>query len=858
MVGRFIDDLEFLKDSKDFSRRNDGASLWFIALAFSVSFMLIISSFALIGFQNIFWIICVVITSMAVLMLVVFSFIHKERRIVSVAELQNAIFSGAAQMVTELCIILRQDGRVVYISPEYKRKILKDNKSDKVNLETLYKAGAITKSDKEKLETSLVEGKNVQVTFYLSDATNEKNSVSFALHPIGVYQKDEKVKGLRLATQPIARPSGYYLLEAPKEDKELIEENRKYSLLKNFSIGYYSLKKNNDFKEVGGSLEVDLGYQPGEIQGLGLSFKEIFYDYEILSELIKTKEDWQVILMLRNKENMVVPSLVSHKVIKNKNGVVLRSYGLVVPFEETVVGNTNVEISSESFDIVNNSSIATAVLDGTGYIQTSNKAFKQIIKKNNSKKKVTNLQQILICDENEDIDQLLKGLATGQIESIHPVDVQIEGSEEETASLYLSRITGKYGSFEGLIAHLIDTTELKNLEMRFVHSQKMQAVGQLAGGIAHDFNNLLTAMMGFCDLLLIKHPAGDASFADIMQIKQNANRAANLVRQLLAFSRKQTLQPKVISITDVLADLSNLIGRLIGENIELRMEYGNDIGSVKVDKGQLEQVIINLAVNARDAMIDGGALTIKTSNVKIDSKTKLSKNLIPPSVDDALEKGDYVLVEVIDTGCGMEKNQIGKIFEPFYSTKEIGAGTGLGLSTVYGIIKQTDGYVYVSSKIGKGTNFSIFLKRYVAEKVSDEKNDNYEKVASIDLSGTGTVLLVEDETPVRIFSKSALASKGYNVLEADCGEAALSIVEEKGDTIDMIVTDVVMPGMSGPDMIKQVSEQYPDLKVIFISGYGEDAFIETFGMERKFNFLSKPYTLKQLATKVKEVLEDKE
>lgn len=857
MVGRFIDDLEFLKDSKDFALRDETESHWYIGLAFAVSFMLIISSFVFAGFNNIYIIIAFVLVAMSGLMYVVLVYIRDEQRAVSVSELQNAIFSGAAQMVTELCIILRQDGKVVYISPEYRKKILKDNKLKNVNIDTFFKQGAITKSDKEKLEKSLSEGMATRITFYISTVENERNEVAFSLHPIGIHKKNDDIKGLRLASQPIARPSGYFLLEAPKEDKELIEENRKYSLLKNFAIGYYSLKKNNEFKEIGGSLERDLGYQEGEMKGLGLHFKEIFYDYEVLSDLLKTKEDWQVIIMLRNKENMVIPSLVSHRVIKNKNNTVLRSYGLVVPFEETIIDNSSSDSSWESFDIINNSPIATAVLDGVGKIQTSNKSFRHIIKNNSKTGTVTKLQQIIATGDNDDINKLLKGLATGQIEALNPIDVKIKGTGEETASLYLSRITGKYGGFDGIIVHLIDTTELKNLEMRFVHSQKMQAVGQLAGGIAHDFNNLLTAMMGFCDLLLIKHPAGDPSFADIMQIKQNANRAANLVRQLLAFSRKQTLQPKIISITDVLADLSNLIGRLIGENIELKMEYGNDIGCVRVDKGQLEQVIINLAVNARDAMPDGGSLTIRTSNIKINSKKDLNRKLIPASVDDVIEKGDYVLVEVIDTGCGMDKEQVSKIFEPFYSTKEVGAGTGLGLSTVYGIIKQTDGYVYVSSTPDKGANFSIFLTRHNKKEESADVKAIADKSNAGDLVGTGTILLVEDETPVRIFSKSALNSKGYDVLEADCGEAALEIVKKQGKDIDLIVSDVVMPGMSGPDMIKKVSQDHPEIKVIFISGYGEDAFIETYGVERKFNFLSKPYTLKQLATKVKEVLEEK-
>ncbi len=330
------------------------------------------------------------------------------------------------------------------------------------------------------------------------------------------------------------------------------------------------------------------------------------------------------------------------------------------------------------------------------------------------------------------------------------------------------------------MAHLINTTEQKNLELRFAHSQKMQAVGQLAGGVAHDFNNLLTAMIGFCDLLLMRHPAGDQSFADIMQIKQNANRAANLVRQLLAFSRRQTLQPKMLDITDVLAELSNLVRRLIGENIELKMVHGRDLGHVKADQGQLEQVFINLAVNARDAMQKGGKLTIQTSSVKVDAAHPISRELMPPAEDDAIAGGEYVLVEVIDTGTGIPRQLLQKIFEPFFSTKEVGSGTGLGLATVYGIIKQTGGYIYVKSIEGEGTNFSIFFKRYQQEVTAAVSEETHERQMSEDLTGKGTLLLVEDEAPVRAFAARALRNKGYTVLEADCGEMAIEVMEAAG------------------------------------------------------------------------------
>lgn len=437
------------------------------------------------------------------------------------------------------------------------------------------------------------------------------------------------------------------------------------------------------------------------------------------------------------------------------------------------------------------------------------------------------------------------------------LELVVPGGLELTVSGYLNRVyTTELGNH--LLLHLIDITEQKNLELRFSHSQKMQAVGQLAGGVAHDFNNLLTAMIGFCDLLLMRHPAGDQSFADIMQIKQNANRAANLVRQLLAFSRRQTLQPKVLDLTDVLAELSNLIRRLIGENIELKMTHGRDIGHVRADQGQLEQVLINLAVNARDAMTGGGSLSITTRRAAINKEHPLPRDAMAPAEDDTtIPDGEYVLIEVTDTGTGIPKPILQKIFEPFFSTKEVGSGTGLGLSTVYGIIKQSGGYVYVASKEGEGTSFLLYFPVVAAEEAAvavAAEAESAEKSANIDLTGNCTILLVEDETPVRIFAARALRNKGYTILEADCGETALEIMRSQGKDVEVIVTDVIMPGMNGPTMVDKIAPQFPNVKVIFISGYAEDVFVNNYGSERKFNFLAKPFTLKQLAQKIKEVV----
>lgn len=430
-------------------------------------------------------------------------------------------------------------------------------------------------------------------------------------------------------------------------------------------------------------------------------------------------------------------------------------------------------------------------------------------------------------------------------------ELKLNNGSEVIVSCYGSRFSETH-----MLLHLINITEQKQLELRFTHSQKMQAVGQLAGGVAHDFNNLLTAMIGFCDLLLMRHPAGDQSFADIMQIKQNANRAANLVRQLLAFSRRQTLQPKMLELTDVLAELSNLIRRLIGENIELKMVHGRDIGSIRADQGQLEQVLINLAVNARDAMKGGGTLTIRTTTRTINKQSKIPADMIAPAEEDySIPDGEYIVVEVEDTGSGIPAAIIEKIFEPFFSTKEVGSGTGLGLSTVYGIIKQSGGYLYVRSVENKGTTFSLYFPQFTQQPGEGDKaaQEAAQKEVHADLTGSSTILLVEDEMTVRDIATRALKNKGYNVIEADCAETALELMKEIGNQVEMIISDVIMPGMTGPTFVDTVLPDYPDIKVIFISGYAEDV-LNNYGEGREFNFLPKPFTLKQLVSKVKEVL----
>ncbi len=493
--------------------------------------------------------------------------------------------------------------------------------------------------------------------------------------------------------------------------------------------------------------------------------------------------------------------------------------------------------------------IAIATVDADGVVSGTNAAFARMFGADADSGKKESLESFVEASSHADLRKALEAVTAGQ-GLIEPVDVTFAGPGERSGRLYLSPIEHAQGESEAAIAYAIDTTEQRALEMQIAQSHKMQAVGQLAGGIAHDFNNMLTAIIGFSDFLLLNHRPTDPAFQDIMNIKQNANRAAGLVRQLLAFSRQQTLRPQVLQLGDVLSELSILLGRLLGENVELTLDQASDLWPVKADLHQFEQVVINLAVNARDAMPQGGKLAIRTANVSEQQSRELGLSHVPP--------GEYVMIEVRDTGSGMSEDVKRKIFEPFFSTKEIGRGTGLGLSTVYGIVKQTGGYIYAESEEGDGTAMRVYLPRYVqgAAEVDQEPAKLERKPEKPkDLTGRGTVLLVEDEDAVRSFAARALGQRGYQVLEASTGAEALEVFEGHDGDVDLVVSDVVMPEMDGPTLMKELRKDHPDLKIIFISGYAEDAFRRNLAENEEFMFLQKPFDLKQLAAAVKSALE---
>ncbi len=438
---------------------------------------------------------------------------------------------------------------------------------------------------------------------------------------------------------------------------------------------------------------------------------------------------------------------------------------------------------------------------------------------------------------------------------IAPVEAMLEGAKERWGQFFVTAVEEGERETEAAIVYMLETTERRALENQINQSQKMDMVGQLAGGIAHDFNNVLSAIMMANDFLLNAHKPTDPSFQDIMQIKQNATRAATLVRQLLAFSRRQTLRPQVLDLGDALSDLRILLQRLIGEKVKLDLVHGRDLWPVKADVSQFEQVIVNLAVNARDAMPDGGKLTIKTANVSAAESAQLAFKGMPAA--------EYVRIDISDSGTGIPADIRDKIFEPFFTTKEVGKGTGLGLSTVYGIIKQTGGFVYVDSEEGKGTTFQIFLPRHHVELEAQTeapaangavKEQAADQKARTDLTGQGTILLVEDEEGLRSLNARGLRSRGYSVIEASNGIEALEELEANNGAVDLVVSDVVMPEMDGPTLLKTMRDRNPDVKIIFVSGYAEDAFEKSLPENQQFAFLPKPFTLSQLVQAVKETM----
>ncbi|MBI4183062.1 MAG: response regulator [Proteobacteria bacterium] len=503
------------------------------------------------------------------------------------------------------------------------------------------------------------------------------------------------------------------------------------------------------------------------------------------------------------------------------------------------------------------SPVGIARLDLGGRIRESNPALAEIVAAAPGTLMGCRLDELVAPEDRGDLAAQLSKLVMGLAPRAH-LDVHLAGRKGGSAALTVAALAGPEGGPAELVAHVVDTTEQRSLEAQFAQSQKMQALGLLAGGVAHDFNNVLTAISGFCDLLLQRHRPGDPSHPDIRHIRDNTERAAGLVRQLLAFSRRQTLQPRVIDLAAALARLEAMLTRLIGEKVALSVEVAPGTAAIRVDPAEFDRAVVNLAVNARDAMAQGGRLSIRARNAAVAAPLQHGDQTMPA--------GSYVLVEVADTGAGIPAAILPRIFEPFFTTKEAGAGTGLGLSSVYGVVRQTGGYIFVESEVGAGTTFRIYLPA-VGEAVPGRASEaaspppaanpptgDPPAPAGARAARAHTVLLVEDEDAVRLFAVRALRQAGHSVLAAASGEEALDLLAAAPAAVDVLVSDVVMPGMDGGTLARLLRERRPGLPVILMSGYAEDALGGEVALGESVAFLSKPFSLEELTRKVAEVL----
>ena len=693
-----------------------------------------------------------------------------------------------------------------------------------------------------------------EAIYRLAQAARERKSATEELRlspPLGdaggIGWYEIKVRPLALAS---ARRASLWSVtdvtrEREKHENVFQELRQAIDFLDHAPAGFFSCARNGDVSYMNATLAAWLGYDPAEAASLKLTdFVAGGGAGMFIASVaggggeVRT-EQFDIDLKCRNGQSLPVRLL--HGVAFGQDGAPGPSRTLVLrrgPGEEPARDLRTDEMRFAR--VFNATPIAIAILDKSGRITRSNAAFARLMPEALKQPAARSIFAGILDRDRGAVDAAIAA-AFQSTPDIPPVDAALAGEGERSARLFFAAADERDGN--GATIYALDTTEQRALQSNFAQSQKMQAIGQLAGGVAHDFNNVLTAIIGYCDLLLANHRPTDPSFRDINQIKQNANRAASLVRQLLAFSRRQTLRPQVLQLGDVLSDLQMLMRRLVGENIDLELRHGRDLWLVEADVNQFEHVLVNLIVNARDAMPQGGKIILRTRNVGAAECAGFNEA--------SLEPGDYVAIEVEDFGHGIAPEVKDKIFEPFFTTKDVGKGTGLGLAMVYGIVKQTGGYVFCSSTVGKGTVFTILLPQYIPDETQASRPIEQAAAPPADLTGHGTILLVEDEGAVRAFGARALASRGYTVLQAASGSEALQIVEQNGGKIDLVVSDVVMPEMDGPTMFGELRKRGVKAKVIFVSGYAEDAFAKNLPEGEDFSFLPKPFSLKQLIEAVK-------
>ncbi len=770
----------------------------------------------------------------------------------------SALLKSVVDSGVDGVLVTDSAGRVIYANATYLALIGADDANDVRPIERVFIGDPEISESIYRLLKAAREGRRLQEEVRVP-ATKEGEQgrgrwLRLRVRPLGETGRDAKMTVWSIAD--VSR-------ERERHENVFQELQHAIDYLDHAPAGFFSVDGKGDIVYLNATLAGWLDHDLAQFGSGGLKLADIVAGDggALLTTLnaapgeVKTEV---VDLDLKTRGGKPLAVRLFHKVAFGADGAAGISRTLVLNRAREEGGEADPQRDAEVrfMRFFHNTPMAIATVDKAGGIARHNpqfaRAFEDILKGDER-----SILAVVAPRDRGALEAAIAKAAQGQGD-ITPVEAALAGSSERWATFFVSAVEDKDTAGEAAIIYALETTTQRTLENRINQQQKMESVGQLAGGIAHDFNNVLSAIMMATDFLLNAHKPTDPSFSDIMQIKQNANRAAALVRQLLAFSRKQTLRPQVLDLGETLSDLGMLLKRLIGEKVTLEVVHGRDLWPVKADLSQFEQVIVNLAVNARDAMPDGGKLTVRTANVSAAECGRYGYKGMPDA--------DYVLVEVSDSGTGIPDHIIDKIFEPFFSTKEVGKGTGLGLSTVYGIVKQTGGFVYAQSSPGQ-TAFRIFLPRHVAgaeelaPKISDapaiagalQHLDNAVIAATTDLTGEGRILLVEDEEGLRALNARGLSSRGYTVLEAGNGVEAIDVLEKQGE-VDLIVSDVVMPEMDGPTLLKELRRRNPHIKVIFVSGYAEEAFQKNLPSGEQYEFLAKPFTLKQLVSKVKETM----
>jgi two-component system cell cycle sensor histidine kinase/response regulator CckA len=765
--------------------------------------------------------------------------------------LLKAVVDGAFDGI----LVTDQSGRVLYANAAYLDLIGVTDIQDVRPIERVFIGDPDVSESIYRLLKAAREGRRLQEEVRITGAAGESGRwLRMRVRPLGENRRDA-----RLTVWSIAD------VTRDRERQENVFQELQHAIdyLDHAPAGFFSVDAAGDIVYLNATLAAWLDHDLAQVGAGSLKLGDIvagegaalLTTFSAAPGEVKTEV---LDLDLKTRGGKPVPVRLFHKVAFGADGTPGTSRTLVLNRAKDEGSDPQRAAEVRFMRFFQNTPMAIATVDKTGRIARSNarfaSAFEGLLKNNDR-----SILSVVVERDRAVLEAAIRKAAEGQSD-IAPVEAPLTGSADRWANFFVIAVEEEDRDGEAAIVYALETTAQRMLENRVQQQQKMESVGQLAGGIAHDFNNVLSAIMMATDFLLNAHKPTDPSFKDIMQIKQNANRAAALVRQLLAFSRKQTLRPQVLDLAETLSDLGMLLKRLIGEKVSLDIVHGRDLWPVKVDISQFEQVIVNLAVNARDAMPDGGKLTVRTGNVSAEECAKFAYKGMP--------KADYVLVEVSDTGTGIPSDIIDKIFEPFFTTKDVGKGTGLGLSTVYGIVKQTGGFIYADSEPGR-TSFRIFLPRHIpgAEEALAQipateapaiagalsAADTMARAAAADLTGQGTILLVEDEEGLRALNARGLSSRGYTVLEAGNGVEAIEAFDKHGH-VDLVVSDVVMPEMDGPTLLKELRRRDPSVKIIFVSGYAEEAFSKNLPDQEQYAFLAKPFTLKQLVAEVKKTI----